>query len=135
MIVSAHLDTVFPQSYRFDCCSEHLGQIHGPGLGDNSLGVAALFGLLLDAALCAGSSRYVAGIYGLWQIHVRKGWGSAGMKAVVERFGANVQAYLVLEGLALGHVYHRVWESSATVYRTNPGRSLMVRLWPAFRNP
>jgi acetylornithine deacetylase/succinyl-diaminopimelate desuccinylase-like protein len=29
------------------------------------------------------------------------------MKAVVERFGANVQAYLVLEGLALGHVYHR----------------------------
>src|SRR5215212_682466 len=30
-----------------------------------------------------------------------------GMKAVVDRFGANVQAYLVLEGLALGHVYHR----------------------------
>ncbi len=29
------------------------------------------------------------------------------MKAVVERFGADVQAYLVLEGLALGHVYHR----------------------------
>jgi acetylornithine deacetylase/succinyl-diaminopimelate desuccinylase-like protein len=29
------------------------------------------------------------------------------MKAVVERFGENVQAYLVLEGLALGHVYYR----------------------------
>ncbi len=29
------------------------------------------------------------------------------MKAVVDRFGADVQAYLVLEGLALGHVYHR----------------------------
>jgi tripeptide aminopeptidase len=29
------------------------------------------------------------------------------MKAVVERFGADVRAYLVLEGLALGHVYHR----------------------------
>jgi acetylornithine deacetylase/succinyl-diaminopimelate desuccinylase-like protein len=29
------------------------------------------------------------------------------MKAVVDRFGENVHAYLVLEGLALGHVYHR----------------------------
>ncbi len=30
-----------------------------------------------------------------------------GMKAVVDRFGGDVHAYLVLEGLALGHVYHR----------------------------
>jgi len=30
-----------------------------------------------------------------------------GMKAVVDRFEGNVHAYLVLEGLALGHVYHR----------------------------
>jgi acetylornithine deacetylase/succinyl-diaminopimelate desuccinylase-like protein len=30
-----------------------------------------------------------------------------GMRAVVDRFGADVRAYLVLEGLALGHVYHR----------------------------
>jgi acetylornithine deacetylase/succinyl-diaminopimelate desuccinylase-like protein len=29
------------------------------------------------------------------------------MKAIVDRFGADVSAYLVLEGLALGHVYHR----------------------------
>jgi acetylornithine deacetylase/succinyl-diaminopimelate desuccinylase-like protein len=29
------------------------------------------------------------------------------MKAIVERFGGDVHAYLVLEGLALGHVYHR----------------------------
>jgi len=30
-----------------------------------------------------------------------------GMRGVVERFGADVSGYLVLEGLALGHVYHR----------------------------
>jgi acetylornithine deacetylase/succinyl-diaminopimelate desuccinylase-like protein len=30
-----------------------------------------------------------------------------GMKAVVDRFGAAVRAYLVIEGLALGHIYHR----------------------------
>jgi acetylornithine deacetylase/succinyl-diaminopimelate desuccinylase-like protein len=29
------------------------------------------------------------------------------MKAVVERFGGEVTAYLVLEGMALGHIYHR----------------------------
>src|SRR5687768_2270795 len=29
------------------------------------------------------------------------------MRAVVDRFGGDVHAYLVLEGLALGHVYHR----------------------------
>jgi acetylornithine deacetylase/succinyl-diaminopimelate desuccinylase-like protein len=29
------------------------------------------------------------------------------MKRVVDRFGGDVQAYLVLEGLALGHIYHR----------------------------
>ncbi len=30
-----------------------------------------------------------------------------GMKAVVDRFGAEARAYLVLEGTALAHVYHR----------------------------
>jgi acetylornithine deacetylase/succinyl-diaminopimelate desuccinylase-like protein len=30
-----------------------------------------------------------------------------GMKAVVGRFGSDVLAYLVLEGMALGHVYHK----------------------------
>jgi acetylornithine deacetylase/succinyl-diaminopimelate desuccinylase-like protein len=30
-----------------------------------------------------------------------------GMRGVVERFGSDVHAYLIVEGLALGHVYHR----------------------------
>ena len=29
-----------------------------------------------------------------------------GMKAVVDRFGENVKAYLVIEGMSLGHIYH-----------------------------
>ena len=29
------------------------------------------------------------------------------MKAVVDRFGENVKAYLVIEGMSLGHIYHR----------------------------
>jgi acetylornithine deacetylase/succinyl-diaminopimelate desuccinylase-like protein len=104
LIVSAHMDTVFPldTDLRVTRGSE---LIHGPGLGDNSLGVAALFGLIwalrerkieLD-----GDVWFVANV-------CEEGLGDLrGMKAVVDRFGADVLAYLVLEGLALGHVYHR----------------------------
>jgi len=114
LIVSAHLDTVFPMDtdLRVTRRSE---RIHGPGLGDNSLSVAALFGLLwmLRSQLpspqpspegrggLAGDVWFVANV-------CEEGLGDLrGMKAVVDRFGADVQAYLVLEGLALGHVYHR----------------------------
>lgn len=104
LIISAHLDTVFPHETDLGVRQES-GQIFGPGLGDNSLGVAALFGLLwmlrernvqLD-----GDVWFVANVgeEGLGDLR--------GMKEVVERFGSEVQAYLVLEGLALGHVYHR----------------------------
>jgi len=104
LIVSAHLDTVFPgeTDLRVTRGSE---LIHGPGLGDNSLGVATLFGLLWSLRerniQPAGDVWFVANIgeEGLGDLR--------GMKAVVDRFGGDVQAYLVLEGLALGHVYHR----------------------------
>ena len=47
-----------------------------------------------------------------------------GMKAVVERFGANVQAYLVLEGLALGHVYHSARGSQALLVSPHAPREV-----------
>lgn len=104
LIVSAHLDTVFPAetNLRVTRGSE---LIHGPGLGDNSLGVASLFGLLWSLRRrklkLPGDIWFVANVG-------EEGLGDlSGMKAVVERFGEDVHAYLVLEGLALGHVYHR----------------------------
>jgi tripeptide aminopeptidase len=104
LIVSAHLDTVFPieTDLRVKRGSK---LIHGPGLGDNSLGVASLFGLLWSLRAreipLAGDVWLVAnaGEEGLGDL--------CGMKAVVDRFDGDVHAYLVLEGLALGHVYHR----------------------------
>jgi len=80
-------------------------RITAPGIGDNALGLAGLLGLL-------------------WLIHDRKkslnhdvwlianvgeeGLGNLrGMQAVVSRFQGNIKAYLVLEGMALGQVYHR----------------------------
>ena len=104
LIVSAHLDTVFPMSTDLTV-SRSPGKIHGPGLGDNSLGVAALFGLLW---MLRDRRSKPAGDIWLVANTCEEGLGDLrGMKAVVDRFGAEVQAYLVLEGLALGHVYHR----------------------------
>lgn len=45
LIVSAHLDTVFPRETDLSIRREG-GKVFGPGIGDNSLGVAALFGLM-----------------------------------------------------------------------------------------
>jgi acetylornithine deacetylase/succinyl-diaminopimelate desuccinylase-like protein len=104
LIVSAHLDTVFPIETNL-LVSRGLDLIHGPGLGDNSLGVAALFGLLWSLREQKFQPRG-----DIWLVAnvCEEGLGDLrGMKAVVDRFGGDVHAYLVLEGLALGHVYHR----------------------------
>ena len=45
LVVSAHLDTVFPFDTDLQVRREE-DKIFGPGIGDNSLGLAGLFGLL-----------------------------------------------------------------------------------------
>jgi tripeptide aminopeptidase len=104
LIVSAHLDTVFPIETNLQVTRQP-DRIAGPGIGDNSLGVAGLFGLLWALrerkVNLPGDVWLVANVCeeGLGDLH--------GMRAVVERFGGDVLAYLVLEGMALGHIYHR----------------------------
>ncbi len=104
LVVSAHSDTVFPAST--DLTIRRDGSlIYGPGIGDNSLGVAGLFGLLWalrqKGAALPGDLWLVAntGEEGLGDLR--------GMRAVVDRFGDGVLAYLILEGMALGQIYHR----------------------------
>src|SRR5687767_13484736 len=104
LIVSAHLDTVFPRETNLQARREN-EKVFGPGIGDNSLGVAALVGLiwmLRERKINVGGDIwFVANV-------CEEGLGDLkGIKTVVDRFGSNVLAYLVLEGLALGHVYHR----------------------------
>lgn len=104
LIISAHLDTVFARNVMRSSTRE-ADRILGPGIGDNSLGVASLLGLLWllrqrNDAL-PGDVWFVANV-------CEEGLGDLrGMKAVADRFGHDVRAYLVLEGTALGHVYHR----------------------------
>lgn len=104
LVVSAHLDTVFPRETKLEIRREG-GRIYAPGLGDNALGVAALLGLVWQlrarAMLLPGDVWLVANV-------CEEGLGDLrGMRAVVERFGADVQAYLVIEALSLGFIQHR----------------------------
>jgi acetylornithine deacetylase/succinyl-diaminopimelate desuccinylase-like protein len=104
LIISAHTDTVFPLEMDLRVKRE-AEKVYGIGIGDNSLGVAGLFGLIWMIRerniKLNGDVWFVANV-------CEEGLGDLrGMKAVVDRFGADVHAYLVLEGMALGHVYHR----------------------------
>jgi tripeptide aminopeptidase len=131
MVVSAHLDTVFqvdadltvvreglttrigPSTQRLTSVPRLTGKVSGAGIGDNALGVAGLFGLLWN--LGEGQVRLPGD---LWLVaNVREeGLGNLdGIQAVVEFFkgkadgrrGSSPCAYIALEGIGLGHVYHR----------------------------
>jgi acetylornithine deacetylase/succinyl-diaminopimelate desuccinylase-like protein len=108
LVISAHMDTVFLAGTNLSIrrTSE---KIFGPGIGDNSLGVAGLSGLLW--ALQEKWGGQLPNLPGdLWLVAnvCEEGLGDlAGMRAVVDRFGEQVSAYLILEGMALGQIYHR----------------------------
>ena len=104
LIISAHLDTVFPFEMDLSVTREQ-DKVFGIGIGDNSLGVAGLFGILWILR-----ERNIELGGGIWFVANtgEEGLGDlVGMKAMVDRFGGDVLAYLVLEGMALGHVYHK----------------------------
>ena len=104
IIVTAHSDTVFPLDTDLTI-SYQPGTIHGPGIGDNSLGVAGLFGLLWQLRQ---SETTLPGDLWLVANVCEEGLGDLkGMRAVVDRFGDEPRAYIVVEGMALGQVYHR----------------------------
>lgn len=104
VVLSAHLDTVFPHSVELTVQRE-AERVLGPGLGDNALGVAGLFGLLW--ALHARGQTLPGDIW-LVANSCEEGLGDLrGIRRVVERFQDRPAAYVVLEGIALGQVYHR----------------------------
>lgn len=104
IVVSAHLDTVFPAETDLAIRREP-GRIYGPGIGDNSTGVAGLFGLL---GMLKERNITLPGDLWLAANTCEEGLGDLiGMKAICERFGSTPRLYLVLEGMALGHIYHR----------------------------
>ena len=104
LIVSAHLDTVFPQNIALTVRRDRESLL-APGIGDNSLGVAGLFGLVW-----ALRERGLSLPGDLWLVAdvCEEGLGNLrGMQAVVGRFGDTPLAYIILEGMALGQIYQR----------------------------
>jgi acetylornithine deacetylase/succinyl-diaminopimelate desuccinylase-like protein len=101
VLVTAHLDTVFPAGTPL-ALTRAADTLHGPGIGDNSLGVAGLLGLVwaLEGQDLPGDLWLAANVgeEGLGDLR--------GMRQVVDQLGARVSATIVLEGMALGQIYH-----------------------------
>lgn len=103
VIISAHSDTVFP--IETDLTIQRSGKtVYGPGLGDNSTGVAGLLHLaqtyLVHQLPLAADIWFVANVgeEGLGDLR--------GMRAVVERFG-QAAVYIVVEGGLFGQISHQ----------------------------
>ncbi|MFZ0544322.1 MAG: M20/M25/M40 family metallo-hydrolase [Candidatus Promineifilaceae bacterium] len=106
VIVSAHIDTVFSQNTDL-AISRTTDQgrplIFGPGLADNSMGVAGI--LQVANALRQYDLRPLADIWFVSNV-AEEGLGDLkGMRSVVERFGRTT-AYIVVEGGSYGHIFH-----------------------------
>lgn len=102
VVVSAHLDSVFSAD-QVTPATRIESQLVGPGIGDNAIALAGLIelGFNLQETKPTSDVWLAANV-------CEEGLGNLlGMQHVVERFGDRVAAYIVLEGMALGHVYHR----------------------------
>jgi tripeptide aminopeptidase len=103
LMVSAHTDTVFENNSNLTMRREN-DLIFGPGIGDNSMGVAGLLGLaaaLQELGITPESD--------IWFVanSREEGLGDlGGMKAAFERLRPHITQVINLEGMAFGHVYH-----------------------------
>jgi len=104
LVVSAHLDTVHCDLKEIPL--ERTDQrLTGPAVADNSTGLAGL--LFLARHLCEVKPSYPGDIWLAANV-CEEGLGNlAGMQAVVDTFGAEPRAYVILEGLGLGQICHR----------------------------
>lgn len=102
VIVSAHSDTVFARDTDLDVTWDG-PYLCGPGIGDNSTGVAGLF--VLAGTLMSGELTCAADVWFVSNVG-EEGLGDLrGMRAVVERFGRHA-VYLVVEGGLFGQISH-----------------------------
>jgi tripeptide aminopeptidase len=104
LLVTAHLDTVFPLTVDLGIRYEG-DRVYGPGLGDNSLGVAALL------HLARNYQQFDLPHYGdIWFVANvgEEGLGDLqGMRAVIDRLQSQLAAVVVIEGCDFGTLHHR----------------------------
>jgi acetylornithine deacetylase/succinyl-diaminopimelate desuccinylase-like protein len=102
-MISAHTDTIFAPDTDLTIRREE-GVIYGPGLGDNSAGVAGMLALARYKQQTQLELRH-----DLWCVATTREEGLGdlgGMRAAFERLRGRVGCVINLEGLAFGHLYH-----------------------------
>ncbi|HLY25016.1 MAG TPA: M20/M25/M40 family metallo-hydrolase [Aggregatilineales bacterium] len=101
LLIAAHTDTVFERNTALEVVRRD-GRVYGPGLGDNSLGVAAVLALVaalreehlpVDVWFVANSREEGMGNLG-------------GIQAVHNKLGSCLGSAIIVEGMAYGHIYH-----------------------------
>jgi len=104
LLVSAHLDTVFPIETDLRIRREGV-RVYGPGLGDNSTGLAGL--LHLAAAFQRHDLPNEGDVWFVANVG-EEGLGNlCGIRAAVDRLRAHVGAIIVLEGCDFGTLHHQ----------------------------
>ncbi len=102
VLIAGHLDTVFPEDTDLSIMRSN-GRIHGPGIGDNSLGAAAVLAIpsiLRSAGITPAVDLLLTGNVG------EEGLGNLrGMRAVMEAH-PDIAAAIAVEGHNLGRVTH-----------------------------
>jgi acetylornithine deacetylase/succinyl-diaminopimelate desuccinylase-like protein len=103
LAMSAHLDTVFPRGTDV-IVRRHAARLAAPGIGDNSVAVAAL--LAMVEALDAGGVRTAGHLY-LAANTGEEGLGDLrGMKAFMADLGDRVAAAVAVEGMRQSRIIH-----------------------------
>src|ERR1044071_4249178 len=103
IMVSAHTDTVFSVDTDLTIRKDK-DLIYGPGLGDNSVGVSGMLGLV--AILQKLNLQPACDVWFVANTR-EEGLGDlSGMKAVFQQLRPHIQYVINLEGMAYGHVYH-----------------------------
>ena len=103
IIVMAHTDTVFPAQTDLTI-NRHNGTIYGPGLGDNSIGVSGILGLVYWL-----QEQNITPACDLWIVATSReeGLGNLdGARLAYETLKEKISAVINVEGLAYGYIYH-----------------------------
>ena len=103
LIISAHIDTVHQLDYPMPLKTIGTRMI-GPGIGDNALAAAVMIGLIKHLkkykTILPGGIWFIANVG-------EEGLGNLrGMVEIVEKMEDQALAYIILEGLGLGRIYH-----------------------------
>jgi tripeptide aminopeptidase len=119
VVVSAHLDTVFPANT--DVRVQHEGdRLIAPGIADNGTGLAALVGIA--KALHAARIKPERTILFVANVGEEGEGNLRGMRAVIDSYRDQLKAVLVLDGAGIEHVTTKALASRRLeVFITGPG--------------